>query len=219
MRRKVPISFTDAKGVVETEDSLKWAEKELNTTLILPRKGTWEIENGLSSDASHNGNGTVPNITFEEDEDVSSTLDSIKDAEQIWGYYDKYYYNHPWGLPESYPGAPTKPSYGYGYGRGNSKDKNGDGVVDEKDDTNGDGKVDEKDGNSHGGGRYGGYGGYGRWGRRYSWDDRGGVDRNRGYGGYYGNQGSDGPKNKDWWNYLTKDNGQDGMVPVMLNKT
>ena len=26
-------------------------------------------------------------------------------------------------------------------------------------------------------------------------------------------------KNKDWWNYLTKDNGADGMVPLMLNKT
>jgi len=96
-------------------------------------------------------------------------LESIKDAEQIWGYYDKYYYNHPWGKPESYPGAPGAPRYG-GYG--------------------------------------GGYSGYGRYGRRHNWDDRGEVDRN-----------DSGIKNHDWWNYLTKDNGESGMVPLHLNRT
>lgn len=121
MRKKVPRSYQNSMGVVDTDDSIKWAEKELGEELVLPKKSQWAIDNGLSSDDSHNGNGTLPNITYEEDDEVSETLDSIHDAEQIWGYTDKYYYNHPWGMPESYPGAPGKPRYGYGgyggYGR------------------------------------------------------------------------------------------------------
>jgi hypothetical protein len=122
-------------------------------------------------------------------------LDSIKDAEQIWGYYDKYYYNHPWGKPESYPGAPGAPSYGYGGYGGYGHGRHGHG------------------GEGEGGGYSGGYSGYGGYGRRYAWDDRGEVDRGGRYGG-----GSD-IKNKDWWNYLTKDNGESGMVPIHLNRT
>jgi len=63
----------------------------------------------------------------------------------------------------------------------------------------------------HGG--YGGYGGYGYggYGRRYSADDRGGVPNN------FNDRSEE--KNKDWWNYLTKDNGENGMSPIMLNRT
>lgn len=99
-------------------------------------------------------------------------------------------------MPESYPGAPGAPNYygGYGYGGHNHDDKDG---------------KDGKDGKTSGHRGYGGYGGYGRYGRRYNWDDRGEVSR----------YGASEIKNKDWWNYLTKDNGESGMVPLMLNRT
>ena len=65
MRKKVPRKYDESHGFKDTQDSISWAEKELGEELVLPRKSDWEIENGLSSDASHNGNGTVPNITYE----------------------------------------------------------------------------------------------------------------------------------------------------------
>lgn len=73
MRAKKPIIYHNDNNVNETFDSISWAEKEYGQRLVLPKKTDFELHN-------NHLNGT-PEFNYEEDEDVSSTLDSIKDAE------------------------------------------------------------------------------------------------------------------------------------------
>ena len=77
LKKRKPAKFTlDPEEHPETQDSIAWAEKELGSKLVAPKKTPFELEmDKLDEDHKFN-------YDYEEDSDVTTTLKNAKLAEQ-----------------------------------------------------------------------------------------------------------------------------------------
>jgi len=67
-----------------TWSSLAWAEQSVGSKLELPKKGPYYQEH--YNDVLNVNENFLFNKNFTEDEEITSTLDSISDAEHLMGY-------------------------------------------------------------------------------------------------------------------------------------
>jgi hypothetical protein len=79
-----PVKYQNDAAVNSTWSSLTWAESVVKNDLKMPKKDKyWMLH---PSDVLSVNSGVIKANDYTEDEDVSSTLDSIKDAEHLMGF-------------------------------------------------------------------------------------------------------------------------------------
>ena len=114
-----PVNFDlDPEEHPDTQASIAWAEKQFGSKLPTPTKGDGQWH-------ENDNNNFVTNYDYEDDADVVSTLDSAKQAEQIYGYnqYQNWNYNYTnsgssgnsWWQPNGANLNKNNSSWGYGY--------------------------------------------------------------------------------------------------------
>ena len=79
-----PVKFLNDENVNTTWSSLIWAENSIGEHMNLPKKDKYYMEHHNA--VLHQNTDFIKVENYTEDEDISSTLDSIKDAEHLMGY-------------------------------------------------------------------------------------------------------------------------------------
>jgi len=78
-----PIAYEEDPMHQSTQDSIATAEKQLGAKLDLPKKDHFYNMHIQPNVSEH------PDYSYEEDHDISDTLDSIKTSETLYGYREK----------------------------------------------------------------------------------------------------------------------------------
>jgi len=105
-----PIEYEDDPMQKSTQDSIATAEQQLGAKLDLPKKDHFYDLHLQPNVSSH------PDFKYEEDHDISDTLDSIKTSETLYGYRNQNRWSH-WNRygNNTNDGYNYNPAYAYGY--------------------------------------------------------------------------------------------------------